>query len=442
MGNSTDVLGGKNMNTKIEKIEVNVVNLEITVEAQKFSEAMVKAYKKNASKYTVQGFRKGKAPMNLIKKLYGEGVFYDDAINFCCEDTYPIAIKENNIRPVDYPEIDIVEIGEGKDFVYTAKVTVYPEVELGEYKAVEVKKVEYSTSEEDVENQLKAMAERNARIEEKTEGKVENGNVATIDFKGFIEGVAFEGGEGKDYDLEIGSHSFIGDFEEQLIGMAAGESKNVSVSFPENYGKEELNGKPAVFEVTVKAIKEKLLPELDDEFAKEASEFDTLEELKADIKNKMVESNELKAKREMEEAVVDTVCANAKAEIPQVMIEKEIEAMMKDFEMRLSYQGLDLKSYYQFTNSSEELLKESMKDAAEKRVKSELVLSKIGEVENFEATEEEIAAKAEEMAKHYGGKDLEKTKDLLISLQSEVIKGEIKTEKVVKMLVDNAKFLA
>lgn len=430
------------MNVKVEKIEKNVVKLEISVEAEKFNEALQKSYAKNAKKFNIPGFRKGKAPISIIKRYYGEGVFYEDAISFCCDDTYPLAIKENNIRPVDYPQIDIVQLEEGKDFIYTAKVTVYPEVELGEYKNLEVNKVEYNVTDEEVDAQLKSMQERNSRVETKTEGTVEKGNIAVIDFKGFIDGVAFEGGEGKDFSLEIGSGTFIDNFEDQLVGMAVGETKNVNVTFPENYGREELNGKPAVFEVTVKEIKVKELPALDDEFAKEVSEFDTLEELKADIRKKLQDTNDLRAKREYEEAVIDAAVANAMVDIPEVMINREIDNMLKDLEMRLKYQGLDLKTYYEYTNSTEASVKEYMKESAEKRVKTDLVLDKIAKVENIEATEEELQNKAAELAKQYGPKDVEKTAKIIFDAQKDYLKLDIINEKVIKLLVDSSKAIA
>ena len=396
------------MNVKVENIEKNVVKLEITVDSEKFNEAVKKSFKKNAKRFNVPGFRKGKAPLNIIKKYYGEGVLFEDAINFCCEDTYPKAIEENNIKPVDFPQIDIIQIGEGKDFIYTAEVTTVPEVKLGEYKGVEVKKVSYEVEDEAVENELKSMQQKNARVSVKEEGAIEKGNIAVIDFKGYVDGKAFEGGEAKDYELEIGSGTFIGDFEDQLIGLKKGESKEVNVSFPEEYGREDLNGKPATFEVTVKDIKIKELPALDDEFAKEVSEFDTLEELKSDIKDRMKKELAEKAKAEYEEAVVEKVAANAEIDIPKVMIEKEIDNMVRDLEMRLKYQGLDLKSYYEFTNSSEEKVKEYMRETAEKRVRTDLIMQEIAKVENIKATEEELKEKAMEMAKQYGQKDVEK----------------------------------
>jgi trigger factor len=430
------------MNVKVEKIEKNTVKLEVSVEAEKFKEALQKSYVKNAKKFNIPGFRKGKAPINIIKRYYGEGVFFEDAINICCDETYPLAIKENDIKPVDYPKIDLVQIEEGKDFIYTAEVTVYPEVELGEYKGLEVKKVEYPVTDEEVDAQLKSMAEKNARIETKAEGTVEKGNIVVIDFKGFIDGVPFEGGEAKDYSLEIGSGSFIDNFEDQLVCMAIGETKNVNVTFPEQYGREELNGKPAVFEVTVKEIKTKEVPELDDEFAKEVSEFDTLEELKADIRKKLQETNDLRATREYEEAVIDAAVNNASVDIPEVMINKEIDNMIRDLEMRLRYQGLDLKTYYEYTNSTEESIREFMKESAEKRVKTDLVLEKISQIENIEVTEEELQNRAEEIAKQYGENDIEKTAKMLLDVQKDYISNELKNEKVIKLLVENSKAVA
>ncbi|MFX0548630.1 trigger factor [Hathewaya histolytica] len=430
------------MNVKVEKKEKNVIELEITVAAEKFNEALKKAYAKNAKKFNIPGFRKGKAPMHIIKKFYGEGVFYEDAINFCCDDTYPKAISENAIKPVDYPKIDIVEIGEGKDFVYKAEVVTYPEVELGEYKGVEVEKVSYEVTEEEIDNRLKTAQERNARVEDKKDGAIEKGDIAVIDFKGYVDGVAFEGGEAEDYELEIGSGTFIGNFEDQLVGLKVEEEKEINVKFPEEYGREDLNNKDAKFEIKVKNIKFKELPALDDEFAKEVSEFETLEEYKNDIKKQMEESNEIKAKREFEEAVISKVCENAKVEIPSVMVEKEIDMMLKDLEMRLKYQGLDLESYYKYTNNTEEKVREFMQENAEKRVKTDLVISKIAEVEKVEATEEEITEKAKEVAKQYGDQDIEKTAELIAKSQGHLLTTDIVNEKVIDILVKNSKVSA
>lgn len=428
------------MKVNMEKVETNVIKLEVTVEAEKFNEALKKSYKKNVKRFNIPGFRKGKAPMAIIKQYYGVEALYEDAINFCCEDTYPKALEENNINPVDYPEIDVVEIGEGKDFVYTAKVVVKPEVELGEYKGLEVAKVEHPVEAEEVEKQLVAMQQKNARIETKEAGEVAKGDIAVIDFKGFMDGVAFEGGEGTDFELEIGSGTFIDTFEDQLVGAKVDEKKEINVTFPENYGREELNGKPALFEVTVKAIKTKELPELDDEFAKDVSEFDTIAELKADIENKMKAANEERAKREQEEAVINAVSENAKVEIPEVMINKEVDAMIQDLENRLKYQGLDLQTYYAYTNNTEEKMRSFMKEGAEKKVKTDLVLEAIIKAENLEATDEECKEKATEIAKQYGGtENTDKMIDLLMNAQGHLIKHDVVVEKAIKMLVESSK---
>ncbi|MBL4932391.1 trigger factor [Clostridium paridis] len=427
------------MEVKMEKIETNVVELEIRVEAAKFNEALNKAFKKNQKKFNVPGFRKGKVPMQIVKKYYGVEALLEDAINIAMDESYPEALKNNEISPVDFPEINVVEVGEGKDLVYTAKVTVYPEVELGEYKGVEVEKVSYPVLEEEVDKRLVSMQEKNARVETKAEGTVEKGNIAVIDFKGYIDGVAFEGGEGKDYSLEIGSGTFIGDFEDQLVGLAAGESKDINVSFPENYGKEDLNGKPAKFEVTVKEIKVKELPELDDEFAKEVSEFDTIAEVKDDVRKNITEANAEREKKEFEEAVINKVVDNAKVEIPEAMITKELESMIKDLEQRLQYQGLTLEQYYQFTGNTEESMKDYMKETATKKVKTDLVLEAVSKKEAIDATEEELKEKAMEVAKMYSAGDAEKMADLILKSQVSALKHDTVIEKTVKLLVENVK---
>lgn len=426
------------MNTKIEKLEANVVKLEITVEKEEFDKYIQKAYKKNVKSFNIPGFRKGKAPFGIVVRHYGVEVFYEDAMNFCFDDTYGKSIDENKLNPVDYPEIDIVQVGNDKDFIYTAKVTLKPEVELGAYKGVEVKKNVYTVTDEDVENEIKGMQLKNARVEVKEKGPVEKGDTAVIDFKGFIDGSAFEGGEGKDFPLEIGSGSFIGDFEDQLIGLNKGDEKDVVVTFPENYGKEDLNGKEALFKVAVKEIKIKELPAIDDEFAKEVSEFDTIEELKEDVKTKKVKENEDKANREYEDSAINIVTDNAKFEVPIVMVKKEIDFMIKNFESRLKYQGMDLESYYEYTNSSEEKVREMMKDSAERKVRTDLVLEKIAETEKVEASEEELKEKAKEIAKYYDTKDIDKTAELVLKSQKDMITIDIVNEKVIKLIVDSS----
>jgi len=430
------------MNVKMEKLEKNIIKLEITVEAKRFSESLKKSCAKNSKTMNIPGFRKGKAPMNIIKKMYGEGVFFEDAINFCCDDTYPEALKEYAISPLDYPQIDVIEIGEGKDFIYTASVAVIPEVHLGEYKGLEVKKAEYNVTDEEIENQLKGMQEKNARVEEKLDGTVSMGNIAIIDFKGSVEGTPFEGGEGKDFELEIGSGSFIDTFEDQLVGLKVGESKEVKVNFPEAYGREDLNGKLATFNVTVKSMKEKELPAIDDEFAKDVSEFDTLEELRNNIKKSLETSSEDREKKEFDEAVIDAACSNVVMDIPEIMITRETDIMLKDLEGKLKQQGLDLESYYQYTNNTEEKVRTFMKESAEKRVKTDLVIAEIAKVEKFEATDEELLQKAKEVAAQYGEKDIDKTADLIMKAQKQYLKVDVINGKVIKMLIESAKVIA
>ncbi|MBP1888989.1 trigger factor [Clostridium moniliforme] len=427
------------MEAKMEKIEANVVKFEVRVEAEKFTAALNKAYNKNKKNFNIPGFRKGKVPMAMVKKHYGVEVLFEDAINTVINETYPTLIQENKLKPVDYPKIDVLEVGEGKELVYTAEVTLYPEVELGEYKGLSVKKKEVVVSDEEVEGQLKNMQQQNARVETKNDGKIEKGDIAVIDFKGFIDGVAFEGGEGHEYPLEIGSGSFIDNFEDQLIGLTTDEEKEVKVTFPENYGKEELNGKEATFEVKIKQIKFKELPQLDDEFAKEVSEFNTLDELKADIKGKLEETKKTSIEREFEDELVTAVIENSNMDVPNVMIEKEIDAMVRDLENRLKYQGLSLEQYMQFTGNNEEKMRSYMRENAEKKVKSDLVLEAIAEAEKIEATDEEVKEKANEVAKMYAGDEAEKMAEMLMQTQRAMIEKDIVVTKTIKLLEDNCK---
>lgn len=423
------------MEAKMEKIDVNVVKFEVKVEADKFKEALTRAYKKNIKKFNVPGFRKGKVPMNVVKKYYGVEVLLEDAVNFAIEGSYANVLKENNVRPVDFPKVEVVQAEEGKDLIYTAEVIVYPEVELGEYKGLNVEKKTYEVTEEEVSAKLKEMQEKNARVEVK-EGAIENGNIAVIDFKGFIDGVAFEGGEGHDYSLEIGSGSFIDNFEEQLVGAKAGDKVEVNVTFPESYGKEELNGKPAKFEVEVKEVKAKELPVLDDEFAKEVSEFETLEALKEDTTKKLEEANTARAEREYEEAILRAVVENAKMDIPAVMVEQEIDRMVQNLAQRLQYQGLTLEQYFQFTGTDAEKMREYMKENAETKVKTELVLEALQKAEKMEVLDEELKEKASEVAKLYGAND-EKMVELLLQNQREALVADVMTSKVINFLKEN-----
>lgn len=428
------------MKVSIEKTEKNQMKIGVNVEDEVFQSAILKSYKKNVSNFNIQGFRKGKAPLSFIKKIYGEGVFYEDAINFCIDDTYPNVIKENSIKPVDYPKIEVVEIGNGNGLQYNAIVTVQPEVILGQYKDLKIETIKYPVTDEDVNNELKDMVEKNTIMESKdSESVLENKDLAIIDFIGYIDEVPFEGGEGKDYSLEIGSKTFIDNFEEQLIGMKIGDTKDVFVTFPENYGKEELNSKEAKFVVTLKDIKIKVLPELDDEFAKDVSEFDTLEELKDDIKKKLENTNLEREKRETEDKLLENIMDNSEIDIPEVMIDREIDSMINDFESRLKYQGLDLNGYLDYTGITQEEMRDNMREAAIKRIKIFLIMDKISEVEKIDASEDEINDKANEIANTYSQKEPQKLADMLIKTQKDNIINDVKRAKVIDLLMQENK---
>ena len=432
------------MEAKIEKLEANVEKVEIKVEADKFDAAIKKAYNKNKMRYNIQGFRKGKVPMAIVKKFYGVEVFYDDAINFIIEETYPAVLEENDIKPVDYPKVDVdfEEIGEGKDFVYTAEITVFPEVKLGEYKGLEIEKKTYEVTEEDIQKQLESMQERNSRVEVK-DGAIENGDIAVIDYEGFIDGKAFEGGTSQNYPLEIGSKSFIDNFEDQLVGLKAGDEKDVVVTFPEGYGKDDLNGKEATFKVKVNEVKFKELPALDDEFAKEATEFETIADVKADIKKRLEEANAEKEKVETEEAAITALIEATTIDLPQVMVEKEIDVMVKDLENRLKYQGLTLEQYMQYTNNTEDKMREYMKENAERKVRADLAISEVAKAENITASEEEVKAKAEEIAKMYAPNSeedkLNSMVEMLMKAQRPMLENDIVIRKTIDLVVDNCK---
>lgn len=426
------------MEAKMEKIETNVVKLEVVIEASKFNEAINKAYKKNVKHFNIPGFRKGKVPMAMVKKHYGVEVLLDEAQNIAIDESFAKILIDNKINPVDRPQVDVVQCEEGKDFIYTITATTYPEVTLGDYKGLGIEAKTYEVTEDEVNEKLEQMRSQNARISTKEEGSVEKGDIAVIDFKGFIDDEAFAGGEGTDYSLEIGSGSFIDNFEDQLIGKKTGDEVVVNVTFPENYGKEDLNGKAAKFDVKINEIKVKELPELDDEFAKEVSEFDTLKELKADIEAKLKEQKAERAKAEYEDAVITAVVDNAKMEVPEVMIENEINSMVKNLEARLSQQGLTLEQYFQFTGQDADKMKDYMRETANKKVRTDLVLEAVEKAENIEATEEELKTRAEEVSKMYGA-NTEEMVDLLLKNQKHALMVDVKTKKTIDFLVENNK---
>ncbi len=427
------------MKVKVENVEKNVVQLEIEVDAAKFEEGMQQSYLKNVKKFNVPGFRKGKAPRNIIERYYGEQALYDDAINIVCSEAYDNAIEENNIHPVDRPEIDIVQIGNKENLIFTAKVTVKPEVELGAYMGVEVKKAEANVTDEDVENEFNKVVEKNARLVSVTDRPIQSGDTAVIDFEGFIDSVPFEGGKGEDYSLVIGSGTFIPGFEDQLIGKNIADDVDVKVTFPEEYGKEDLNGKEALFKVLVKEIKVKELPTVDDEFAKDISEFDTLEEYKKDLRNKLEEGAKNKAERDTEESVIQAVVGNATVDVPNVMVEKHIDAMARDFDMRLRYQGLDLQRYLEIMGTDFEGFRGQFRERAANEVKIQLVIEKISKVENVEATDADVEEEITKTAEAYK-QPVEELKKTLRPEDLEYVKNDIAFRKTIKLLTENAKF--
>lgn len=425
------------MAVKNEQIEKNLVKLTFEVSAEDFKNATNKVYAKNAKKFNIPGFRKGKAPKAIVEKYYTEAVFYDEAINLVLPEAYEAAVKESGVEPVARPEIDVEEIKAGEPVVFTALITTKPEVKLGEYKGIEVEKIDYTVTDEDVQKDIEATQNKNARLVSVDDKKIENGDIAVIDFEGFVDDVAFEGGKGEDYDLEIGSGTFIPGFEEQLVGAKADDKVDVKVTFPEEYHAENLAGKEAVFKVTVKEVKVRELPELDDDFASEVSEFETMEQYKADVKAKLEKAAEDKAKAETENAVVEKAIANAEFDIPDAMLEAQIDNIVRDFEQRLSYQGMNIDMYLQYTGQTSEAFRAQFADQAKKQVEGSLVLEAIQKQEGIEAGPEETELYLVDMSKKYN-MELDKLKELLGEAELENIKKEISLQKTVEMLVNNA----
>lgn len=425
------------MSIKIEKTENNnELKLEFTIDAKIFADGIEKVFKKNAKYFNVPGFRKGKVPMNIAEKHYGVEMFYEDAFNEVVPEIYDNEIKENNLEVVSKPEIDIVQMEKGKDLIFTALVQTKPEVELGKYKGIELKKVEYKVEDKDIEHELGHMAEKNARIITVEDRPAQMGDIAVIDFEGSIDGVAFDGGKAENHELELGSHSFIEGFEDQVVGMKIDEEKEIKVTFPKEYFSKDLAGKEATFKVKLHEIKKKELPNLDDEFAKDVSEFDTLKELEASIKERLEKDNAQKAKYETEEAAIKAVCDKSKVEIPSGMVDMEVDHMIQDINQRLSYQGLKLEQYLKMIGKTEEEVRKEYEPQAIEAIKSRLTLEAVRKAEKIEATDEEINAKLEEMAKNYGKKveeinDNENLKDY--------IKEGIESEKAIDFIVKNAK---
>ncbi|AYA77197.1 trigger factor [Bacillus sp. Y1] len=425
------------MSVKFEKLEGNQGVLTVEVDAAKVNEGLDAAFKKVVTKVNVPGFRKGKMPRAMFEKRFGVESLYQDAIDILLPEAYANAIEESGIDPVDRPEIDVEQIEKGKSFIFKATVTVKPEVKLGEYKGLEVEKVETEVTDEDVANELKTLQERQAELVVKEEGKAENGDTVVMDFEGFVDGEAFEGGKAENYSLELGSGQFIPGFEEQLVGLAAGEEKDVEVSFPEEYHATELAGKPAVFKVKIHEVKGKELPELDDEFAKDVDEeVETLDALKEKIKNRLVDSKKHEAEHHVRDTVVDKAAANAEIDLPAVMIDTEVDRMMQEFEQRLQMQGMNLELYFQFSGQDENALREQMKEEGEKRVRVSLTLEKIAAAENLEVSEEDVDAELNKMAEMYN-MTVDNIKAALGNVDG--IKGDLKVRKAVEFLVENSK---
>ncbi|WIV11859.1 trigger factor [Proteiniborus sp. MB09-C3] len=426
------------MSSTVVKKENNVVTLKIEVDAETFEKGVQQAYLKNKQRFNIPGFRKGKAPRKIIEMNYGEGIFYEDAINIVFPEAYDKAIEEHKLDPVDRPSIDVEDIEKGKTVVFIADVTVMPEVKLGEYKGIEVEKTEYNVTEDDLDAELKKMQERNARIIEAGDRPVKQGDILTIDYSGFVGEEQFEGGTAQNQPLEIGSGRFIPGFEDQLVGKNKEEEVEVKVTFPEEYHADELAGKDAIFKVVIHEIKEKELPVLDDEFAKDVSEFDTLDELKSDTMNKLKKQAEQKEKVENENKVVEKVAELSEIDIPEVMVERQIDDDINDFAYRLRYQGLEFEKYLEITGTQVEDLRVQFKPNAEKLVKVDLVLEAISEKEGIEATDEELNEELESIAKQYN-QDVEKFKSNIKDNDLEYIKKGIIKRKTVEFLTKEAK---
>lgn len=425
------------MGFKVEDLGKNMVKLTIDVAADEFEKAIETAYQKNKNKISVQGFRKGKAPRAIIEKMYGPNVFFEDAANEAMPGAYEQAAKDCGLEIVSRPEIDVVQMEKGKEFIFTATVAVKPEVTLGQYKGVEVEKTEAVVTDEEVDAELNRVREQNARIISADDRPVADTDEVTIDFEGYVDGVPFAGGKGNDYKLVIGSHSFVDTFEQQLIGAKVGDNVDVNVTFPEDYHAKELAGKPALFKVTVKANTAKELPELDDEFAVDVSEFNTLAEYKEDLKKNLLEKKEKDAKLQKEDAVVDKIIENATMDIPEAMIDSQTRQMAEEMSQRLQMQGLNMQQYFQFTGLNANTFMENLKPQALKRIQCRLVLEAVAKAENIEVSEEELDKEFDNMASQYR-MEKEKLVELINDKEREQIKMDIAVQKAVDLVCDAA----
>ncbi|MBD8916659.1 MAG: trigger factor [Pseudobutyrivibrio sp.] len=425
------------MSVQVETLEKNMAKLTVEIEAERLEKALDAAYNKQKKSISLPGFRKGKVPRAMVEKMYGVEVFYEDAANILLQETYPEAYDESGLDIVSQPTIDVVQLEKGKSFIYTAEVAVKPEVTLGKYKGVTVTKIDTSVTDEEVDAEVETQRNNNARTVS-VERPIENGDTAVIDFEGFVDDVAFEGGKGENYDLEIGSHSFIDTFEDQLVGKVAGDDVDVQVTFPEQYQAEELAGKPALFKVKIHEVKAKELPELDDEFAQDVSEFDTLAEYKEDVKKKLTERKEADAHRTKEDEAIAKIIDDAKMDIPEAMIDNQVNSMINDFANNMMQQGLSMEQYMQFTGMTMDKFKEQVRPDAVKRIQSSLVLEQIAKDENLEVTDADVEAEVEKMAAAYG-MEVDKIKDYIQDAEKESMKKDIAIEKAVSFIMDNVK---
>ena len=428
------------MSVQVENLEKNTAKLTIEVPAEKFEEAVQHSYNKNKGKFNIPGFRKGKAPFNMIKKMYGVGVFYEDAVDEVIDASYPDAAKESGLEIVSRPAVSIEQIEEGKSFIYTAKVAVKPEVTLGQYKGVEVQKTKSDVTEEDIETEIKRAREKNSRLITVEDRGVEDGDQVTIDFDGSVDGKRFEGGKAEDYPLTIGSHTFIDNFEEQLIGKKTGEECEVNVTFPAEYHVEELKNKPAVFKVKVKEIQRKELPEANDEFASEVSDFDTMEEYKKDLTEKLQAEKIEAAKTADEDKVVAKVIENATMEIPDQMVEEQVNGMVNDYARRLESQGISFKQYVEITGMTAEKIGEQMKPQAIKRIQTRLVLEAVVKAENIQSDDAAVEEQFDKMAADFK-MDKEQIKGMFGEEQMAQLKEDLAVQKAIDFLVAEAKFV-
>ena len=425
------------MSLQVEKMEKNMAKLTIEVSAEELDKAMEKAYQKQKSRISLPGFRKGKAPRKMIESMYGKGVFMEDAVNSLVPQEYTKALGECDLEIVSQPEINVTQMEPGKALIFTADVAVKPEVTLGDYKGVEVPKSEITVTDEEVDAEVKKEQDKNARTVAVEDRAAANGDITTIDFEGFVDGVAFEGGKGTDYALTLGSGTFIPGFEDQLVGANTGDHVEVKVTFPEEYQAKELAGKEAVFQCDVKKIETKEVPELDDEFAKDVSEFDTLAEYKEDVKKKLTEKKEKEARTAKENAAVDKAIENAQMDIPELMTKTECRQMMDDFSRRMQQQGLSMEQYFQFTGQSMDKMMEDMKPQALKRIQTRLVLEKVAEAENIQPSEEEITEEIQKMADAYK-MEADKIREAIGESGLEQMKKDMAVQKAVTVIADAA----